>query len=287
MTTYIGDRIYGWSDQNASPTTYYTDNTILTRGMTLYNNQGVDTGARVGYIHDGMFEIEDYVSIYNDTYNELGTNSIYQTFVPKKDGYYRLTAVGGGAIGYAHVAAPDSTYTGPSDYAASGGAGALIIVEVYLQSSVSYLLYAGRMGYVKRTQHSGYSTYSNEEPGSSGIYLTDDTSTYILASRATNYRYNSQDGTYTVSTGGAGIITNGSWNIRRTISNVTGGNGSFYYANGFTGVPALSGAPSSLTGTTYGIGASTSAFPAETGGATAWERTRGTGGYIEIQLIDS
>ena len=50
--------LYGWTDQNASPITLYTDSAVLTLGMPLYDNTGIDTGLTVDIINqDGTFDV--------------------------------------------------------------------------------------------------------------------------------------------------------------------------------------------------------------------------------------
>ena len=61
--------LYGWTDQNASPITLYTDSTVLTLGMPLYDNTGVDTGLTVDIINqDGTFDVNSGPLYYCYTY---------------------------------------------------------------------------------------------------------------------------------------------------------------------------------------------------------------------------
>ena len=60
-------KLYAWTDTNATPNTYYTDNTTIAVNMPLYNNQGVDTGAKINYIEsDGSFNV-DFTLTVNTT----------------------------------------------------------------------------------------------------------------------------------------------------------------------------------------------------------------------------
>lgn len=63
-------RLYGWTDPNASPTTLYTDSATLTIGMPLYDNTGTDTGSTVDIINqDGTFDVNSEPLYYCYSYD--------------------------------------------------------------------------------------------------------------------------------------------------------------------------------------------------------------------------
>lgn len=262
--------LYGWSDQNASPTAYYTDNTTLTRGMTLYNNQGVDTGERVGYIHDGMFEIEDYFSLYNENTSDQGGTVYTGSFTPKRNGYYKVTLVGAGGTDYYDK---DKVFGDIYDYtAAGGGSGAGIIVEVYLEKTRTYSIQCGAGHY----QANGDSTYISYSDGTNTYTMSaggGQGSSYSSFNGATGYR---APGSYSISSG---------WNIRNTILSTNGSYGTVAYtedtASEHVGAPypPLAGGASVISGTSYGAGADYT--------IRGFSGHAGNGGYIEIQLIYS
>ena len=43
-------KLYAWTDTNATPNTYYTDNTTIAVDMPLYNNQGESAGKSINYV---------------------------------------------------------------------------------------------------------------------------------------------------------------------------------------------------------------------------------------------
>lgn len=260
MATYVGDKIYGWSDQNASPTTYYTDNTTLTRGMTLYNNQGVDTGERVGYIHDGMFEIEDYFSLYNENTSDQGGAVYTGSFTPKRNGYYKVTLIGAG--GFVDSYRSGSSLSDYTYHIYSGGSGAGIIVEVYLEKTRTYSIQCGA-GHYNNTGDSTYISYS------------DGTNTYKLDA----------PGGFAFGNPGVVNISSG-WNIRTTILSTNGNGGAHSSSEGHAyPQPPIAGASSVISGTVYGKGADYTS--ADYHGSAEPSHPAGNGGYIEIQLIDS
>lgn len=70
MATYIGDRLYGWTDTKADPEVLYTTSATLTVGMPLYNGDGTDTNLIVASITDNTFVTTVVPHSYSITYDE-------------------------------------------------------------------------------------------------------------------------------------------------------------------------------------------------------------------------
>ena len=228
----------------------------------------------------------DSYTIYDKNNTETYSN-INDTINVPVDGKYRVTLIGAGALS-GHISNSESggaccggTY--------AGGSGALIDVDVYLYSNISYSTSVGRGGYYKNS-----SSYARVDGYESYLSYTNNGITYKMSAggghngNATSN--NHQITSISAGTGGTYSIDTSGFNIISTHAANNGADGIYvYYRNDpgtLSAVPEILVPNSSYNSLLYGCSpgyGQTTVTNNYTGGGHI--PVKGYGGYIKITYL--